>query len=151
VAGWKRRPGEFPGIEVFSGPAGVGELLSRSHVVVCLLPLTAETRGVLDAAAYAKMPKGGAIINVARGGHVVVPDLIAALDSGQLAHAYLDVFDQEPLPSDSPLWPHPGVTVTPHTAALTEPRTAMAKVVENIERVRAGQPALNLVDFGAGY
>jgi len=151
VAGWKRRPGELPGIEVFSGPAGVGGLLARSHVVVCLLPLTAETLGVLDAAAFAKMPKGSAIINVARGGHVVIPDLVAALDSGQLAHAYLDVFDKEPLAADSPLWKHPGVTVTPHTAALTEPRTAMAKVVENIERVRAGRPAQSLVDFSAGY
>ncbi len=151
VAGWKRRPGELAGIEVFSGPAGVGGMLALSNVVVCLLPLTAETRGVLNAAAFAKMPKGSAIINVARGGHVVVPDLLAALDSGQLAHAYLDVFDKEPLPADSPLWSHPGVTVTPHTAALTEPRTAMARVIENIERVRAGRPALSLVDFGAGY
>ena len=151
VAGWKRRSGQLADIEVFSGPAGIGELMARSNVVVCLLPLTDETRGVLDAAAFSRMPKGSAIVNVARGGHVVVPDLLAALDSGQLAHAYLDVFDKEPLPADSPLWTHPGVTVTPHTAALTEPRTAMARVAENIERVRAGQPALSLVDYGAGY
>jgi glyoxylate/hydroxypyruvate reductase A len=151
VAGWKRRPAEIPGIEVFSGAAGVDAMLAKSNVVVCLLPLTPDTKGVLNAKAFATMPKGGAIINVARGGHVVVPDLIAALGSGQLAHAYLDVFDKEPLPEDSPLWAHPGVTITPHTAALTEPRTAMAKVTENIERIRAGQQASNLVDFGAGY
>lgn len=151
VAGWKRRPGQIAAIECFSGEAGLGALLARCQVVVSLLPLTDATRGVLNAAAYARMPKGGAIINVARGAQVVIPDLVAALDSGQLAHAYLDVFDVEPLPADSPLWAHPGVTITPHSAALTEPRTAMAPVVENIERIRAGQPALNLVDFGAGY
>jgi glyoxylate/hydroxypyruvate reductase A len=151
VAGWKRRPGQYPAIDTFFGPAGLEAMLARCQVVVSLLPLTAETRGVLNAAAFARMPKGSAIINVARGPQVVIPDLIAALDAGQLAHAYLDVFDKEPLPADSPLWAHPGVTITPHTAALTEPRTAMAPIVENVERIRAGQPALNLVDFGAGY
>ncbi len=151
VAGWKRRSAQIASIDFFSGTAGIGEMLARSQAVVCLLPLTAETRGVLDSAAFARMPKGGCIVNVARGGHVVVPDLIAALDSGHLAHAYLDVFDAEPLPGDSPLWAHPGVSITPHTAALTEPRTAMARIVENVERVRAGQAPLNLVDFGAGY
>lgn len=155
VAGWKRRPSQNAAIEVridyYVGPSGIDELLARSDAVVCLLPLTPGTRGILNAKAFAKMPRGGCVINVARGAHIVVADLLAALDSGQLAHAYLDVFETEPLPQDSPLWAHPGVTVTPHTAALTEPRTAMAKVVENIERVRNGLPALNLVDFGAGY
>ena len=151
VAGWRRRSGQIAAIECFSGSAGMDAVIAKSQAIVCLLPLTPETRGVLNAAAFAKMPKGGCIINPARGGHVVVPDLIAALDSGHLAHAYLDVFDKEPLPPESPLWAHPGVTVTPHTAALTEPRTAIAKVVENIERLRAGKPLLSLVDFGAGY
>jgi glyoxylate/hydroxypyruvate reductase A len=97
------------------------------------------------------MPKGGCVINVARGAHLVVQDLIAALDTGQLAHAYLDVFDPEPLPPDSPLWQHPEVTLTPHVAALTEPRTALAKIVENVERVRRGEAPRHLVDFAAGY
>jgi glyoxylate/hydroxypyruvate reductase A len=82
---------------------------------------------------------------------VVVPDLIDALDAEQLAHAYLDVFDSEPLPEASPLWRHPGVTVTPHAAALTEPRTAVARIAANVERVRRGEPPLNVVDFEAGY
>ncbi|MBS0336853.1 MAG: glyoxylate/hydroxypyruvate reductase A [Proteobacteria bacterium] len=151
VAGWKRRPAQVPGIDCYSGSAGMQEMLARSQAVVCLLPLTPETRGLLNAAAFALMPEGSCVINVARGAQLVVQDLIAALDAGHLAHAYLDVFDPEPLPADSPLWAHPGVSITPHTAALTEPRTAMARIVENIERVRAGQPALNLVDFGAGY
>ena len=97
------------------------------------------------------MPKDGCVINVARGAHVVIPDLLAALDSGQLARAYLDVFETEPLPADSPLWTHPGVTVTPHIAALTEPRTSVGKIAQNIERLRRGEAPLNTVDFAAGY
>ncbi|MBV8031187.1 MAG: glyoxylate/hydroxypyruvate reductase A [Betaproteobacteria bacterium] len=148
VAGWSRRPKSIEG--VFSSTS-IAEVLQRSDVVVCLLPLTDQTRGVLDKDRLALIKKGGGVINLARGPHVVVPDLLSALDSGHLAHAYLDVFDEEPLPAASPLWRHPGVTLTPHAAALTEPRTAVAKVVENIERVRRGEPALNLVDFAAGY
>ncbi len=151
VAGWKRRPAQIVGVDCYHGSSGMLEMLARCQAVVCLLPLTAETRGVLNAAAFARMPDGSCLINVARGAHVVENELLAALDAGRLAHAYLDVFDTEPLPAASPLWAHPAVSITPHTAALTEPRTAMARVVENIERVRAGQPALNLVDFGAGY
>jgi glyoxylate/hydroxypyruvate reductase A len=148
VAGWSRRPKKLEGVESF---IDLSSLLMKSDVIVCLLPLTAQTNGILNLENLNKIKKGGGLINVARGPHVVVPDLIAALDSRQLAHAYLDVFDEEPLPADSPLWLHPGVTITPHAAALTEPRTAVAKVAENVERVRRGQPALNLVDFGAGY
>ena len=85
------------------------------------------------------------------GGHLVAEDLIDVLDSGHLAHAYLDVFEHEPLTHDHPLWTHPGITITPHSAALTEPRTAIPKIVENIERLRRGQPPHNLVDFDAGY
>jgi glyoxylate/hydroxypyruvate reductase A len=88
---------------------------------------------------------------VARGGHVVVPDLVALLDSGHLAQAYLDVFEPEPLPAESPLWAHPKITLTPHIAALTEPRTSAGKVAENIERIRRGEKATSLVDFAAGY
>ena len=151
VIGWKRSPGQIPGIDCRSGSEAMGELLGACEIVVCLLPLTAQTRGVLNAAAFARMPKGGCIINVARGPQVDNADLIKALDSGQLAHAYLDVFDHEPLPVESALWAHPSISITPHTAALTEPRTAIAEVAANIERIRAGQPALHLVNFDAGY
>jgi len=126
-------------------------VLARSDAVVCLLPLTARTRGILDARAFAAIRAHGCVINVARGGHLIVPDLLAALDSGHLAHAYLDVFEPEPLPADSPLWTHPGVTVTPHIAALSEPRTSVGKIAENVECVRRGELPRNLVDFGAGY
>jgi glyoxylate/hydroxypyruvate reductase A len=151
VAGWSRRSKVLDGVTSYSGKDGLAEMLSSSDVAVCLLPLTAQTRGILNLQSLMRIRKGGALINVARGPHVVVPDLIAALDSGHLGHAYLDVFDTEPLSPDDPLWAHPGVTITPHAAALTEPRTAVPKIVENIERVRRGEPPLNLVDFSAGY
>ena len=130
--------------------------MTRSSVriwfaVVCLLPLTSQTRGILNKDKIQKIRKNGCLINVARGGHVVIADLLAALDSGHLAHAYLDVFETEPLPADSPLWSHPGITLTPHIAALSEPRTSVGKVAENIERIRRGEAPLNTVDFVAGY
>jgi glyoxylate/hydroxypyruvate reductase A len=148
VAGWSRRPKKLEGID---SSTDISSVLARSDLVVCLLPLTPQTQGILNSANLKKIKKGGGLINVARGPHVVVPDLIAALDSGHLAHAYLDVFDTEPLPADSPLWRHPGVTVTPHAAALTEPRTAVAKIADQVERVRRGETPRNLVDFSAGY
>jgi glyoxylate/hydroxypyruvate reductase A len=148
VCAWSRRPKAIEGVHCF---VDLDEVVSKSQALVCLLPLTAQTRGVLNARAFARMPKGGCVINLARGAHVVTADLLAALESGQLAHAYLDVFETEPLPADSPLWAHPGVTITPHVAALTEPRTALPKIVENIERVRRGEAPLNLVDRDAGY
>jgi glyoxylate/hydroxypyruvate reductase A len=148
VAGFSRRPRTVEGVECSTDLSFV---LSRSDVLVCLLPLTDKTKGILNLENLDKMKKGGGLINVARGPHVVVPDLIAALDSGQLAHAWLDVFDEEPLPASSPLWRHPRVSITPHAAALTEPRTAVASIVENVERVRRGERPLNLVDLAAGY
>jgi glyoxylate/hydroxypyruvate reductase A len=148
VVGWSRRPKKVEGVESLTDLEAV---LEKSDVVVCLLPLTAQTKGILNLERLKKIKKGGGLINVARGPHVVVPDLIAALDSGRLAHAWLDVFDQEPLPATSPLWKHPGVSITPHAAALTEPRTAVRRLAENIERVRRGEKPLNLVDLEAGY
>jgi glyoxylate/hydroxypyruvate reductase len=148
IVGWSRRPKSLAGVTCLTE---LDALLERSDVVVCLLPLTKHTRGLLNARTLRKIKLGGAVINVARGGHLVAEDLIAALDSGHLAHAYLDVFEHEPLPHDHPLWSHPGITITPHTAALTEPRTAIPKIVENVERLRRGEPPLNLVDLDAGY
>ncbi len=148
VAGWSRRPKKPDGVYCSTD---LDEILSRSDAVVCLLPLTPQTRGILNKDKLQRIKKDGCVINVARGGHVVMPDLLAALDAGHLARAYLDVFETEPLPADSPLWSHPGITLTPHIAALTEPRTAVGKVAENIERVRRGDKPLNTVDFAAGY
>ena len=148
VCGWSRRPRTVEGVDASTDLSSV---LARSDVVVCLLPLTAQTQGILKSENLLKIRKGGALINVARGGHVVREDLIAVLDSGHLAHAYLDVFEVEPLPADDPLWRHPGVTITPHAAALTEPRTAVHKIAANIECIRRGALPPNLVDFSAGY
>jgi glyoxylate/hydroxypyruvate reductase A len=148
LVGWSRRPKKLAGVICLTD---LDAVLERSDVVVCLLPLTSHTRGILNARTLRKIRLGGAVINVARGGHLVAEDLIATLDSGHLAHAYLDVFEHEPLPHDHPLWNHPAITITPHTAALTEPRTAIPRIVENVERLRRGEPPLNLVDFDAGY
>jgi len=148
VAGWSRRPKQVDGVQCFTD---LSAMLPQCNAVVCLLPLTAQTRGILDKKFFSLLKSKSCLINVARGGHVVRQDLIAALDSGQLAHAYLDVFEPEPLPKDDPLWAHPKVSITPHTAALTEPRTAVPKVVENVERARRGEAPLNGVDFEAGY
>ncbi|HEX7054592.1 MAG TPA: glyoxylate/hydroxypyruvate reductase A [Burkholderiales bacterium] len=148
VAGYSRRPKRLPGVQSFTE---LEPLLRITDALVCLLPLTPQTRGVLNGRNLGKLRKHGCVINVARGAHLVVPDLLQLLDSGHLAHAYLDVFEPEPLPAASPLWAHPGVSITPHSAALTEPRTAVPKIVENIERVRRGETPLHLVDFSAGY
>jgi glyoxylate/hydroxypyruvate reductase A len=151
VGGWSRRPRAVPGVECFAGEEGLRALLERSGALVCLLPLTASTRGILNAPNLARLPEGACVINVGRGGHLVERDLLAALGSGHLAHAYLDVFDTEPLPAGHPFWTHPGITLTPHVAALTEPRTAVAVVAENVQRVRRGQLPRSLVDSTAGY
>ena len=148
VAGWSRRPKALAGVETFTE---LEPLLRAADALVCLLPLTAQTRGILNAKAFSLMKRGGCLVNVGRGGHLVVADLLAALDSGRLAHAYLDVFDEEPLPPGDPLWRHPRVSVTPHVAALSDPRTALPQIVENVERARRGEPPLHPVDPAQGY
>ena len=148
VAGYSRRPKQLPGVQSFTELA---PMLRITDALVCLLPLTRETRGILNGRNLAMLKKHGCVINLARGAHLVVSDLLRELDSGHLAHAYLDVFDSEPLPATDPLWRHPGITITPHSAALTEPRTAIPKIVENVERVRRGETPQHLVDFAAGY
>ena len=148
LAGWSRRPKQVDGVKCFTD---LSEMLPQCDALVCLLPLTPQTRGILNASTFAKMKRKGCLINVARGAHLVKADLLAALDSGQLSQAYLDVFEREPLPQDDALWAHPKVNVTPHSAALTEPRTAVPKIVENVERARRGEAPLNRVDFEAGY
>ncbi len=151
VAGWSRTPKDVAGVESFHGADGFEPFLARSEYVVCLLPLTPETEGILDARAFAAMPKGGGIVNAARGGHVVDADLIAALDAGQLAFAKLDVFREEPLPPEHPFWAHPRIRITPHNAGITNPATAVDQILENYRRALAGEPILNLVDTSRGY
>jgi glyoxylate/hydroxypyruvate reductase A len=151
VMGWSRRPKDVPGVETFHGADGLLAMAARADMLVCLLPLTPGTRGVIDARLLAAMKPGGYLLNAARGGHQVAADVLAALDSGHLAGAALDVFEPEPLPADSPFWAHPKVILTPHAASITIPSSAAPQVVENIQRARDGRALINLVDFSAGY
>jgi glyoxylate/hydroxypyruvate reductase A len=151
LAAWVARPRPWGEGEIFAGPERFEPFLARTDIVVCLLPLTAETRGILDAEAFARMPRGAAVINGARGGHVVAADLIAALDSGRISAATLDVFATEPLPAHDPLWRHPRVTVTPHAAAVTLAETAAREIAANIRRCRAGETMVGVVDPSRQY
>ncbi len=151
VAGWSRSPKSIPGVQNFHGSDGFQPFLERTDILVCLLPLTAETENIMNAKAFAALPQGAFFINVARGRHVVDQDLIAALDSGHIAGATLDVFREEPLPPGHPFWQHPQVIVMPHCSALTQPKTAARTIVDNMNRYLAGQPLLNVVDRSRGY
>jgi glyoxylate/hydroxypyruvate reductase A len=151
VAGWSRGERAVAGIECHAGAAGLPELLGRSEILVCLLPLTAETEGILSARTLALLPRGAALVNAARGAHLVEEDLIAALASGHISAAVLDVFRDEPLPADHPFWHHPRVVVTPHVAAFTNPATAAPIILDNIRRFEEGRPLLNRVDPARGY
>jgi glyoxylate/hydroxypyruvate reductase A len=151
TAGWSRTARTLPGIETFHGADGLAKFLNRSDILVAVLPLTRQTQGILCAATFAALPRGAYLINMARGGHVVDDDLLAALDSGHLSGAALDVFNSEPLPPDHRYWTHPLVHVTPHIAGATNPRTASPGVIENIRRLRSGQPLIHTVDPKTGY
>ena len=151
TAGWSRTARTLPGIETFHGADGFQRFLARTDILVDVLPLTRDTRNLLDAKAFAALPKGAYLINMARGGHVVDEALLAALESGQVSGAALDVFNVEPLPADHPYWTHPKVHVTPHIAGATNPRTASPGVIDNIKRLRAGQPLIHTVDPKTGY
>jgi glyoxylate/hydroxypyruvate reductase len=151
VRGWSRTPKELEGVESFDGVAGLPEFLAGSEILVALVPLTPQTTGMVDAGFLARLPEGAVFVNLARGGLVRDDDLLAALDNGRVRHAVLDVFNVEPLPAEHRYWRHPRVTVTPHMAALTNPRTAAAFVAENVRRLRGGEPLLGLVDRTLGY
>ena len=151
TAGWSRTAKSLPGIETFHGADGLQRFLARTDILIDVLPLTRDTHGLLDAKAFAALPKGAYFINMARGGHVVDDALLAALESGHISGAALDVFNVEPLPQDHPYWTHPKVHVTPHIAGATNPRTASPGVIENIKRMRAGQALIHTVDPKTGY
>ena len=151
LASWSRTPKRVAGVQSFYGADGLGPFLARTEILVCLLPLTAKTQGILNRDLLAKLPRGACLINAGRGGHQVEEDILAALDSGQLAGATLDVFLTEPLPSGSPFWTHPKVTLTPHIASVTQQISAIEQVVANIRRIQAGKTPLNTVDRELGY
>jgi glyoxylate/hydroxypyruvate reductase len=151
VAAWSRSEKSLAGVESYAGVDGLPRLLGRSEILVCLLPLTAETEGILNARNLALLPRGAALVNAARGAHLVEDDLFAALTSGQISGAVLDVFHDEPLPADHPFWNHPRVVVTPHVAAFTNPATAAPIILDNIRRFEEGRPLLNRIDPARGY
>ena len=151
VLGWSTRPAALEGVETHAGLAALPALLARADIVVNLLPLTPETHGLFAAERFAQMLAGAGLVNLARGAHVVDADLLAALDSGRLAHAVLDVFNTEPLPADHAYWRHPGVTMLPHAAALTDPRSAAQIAAANVRALRQGRPLAHLVDRSRGY
>ena len=151
VTGWSRTRKSVRGVESFAGAGELAPFLAHTDILVCLLPLTDETRGILNAKTLALMPKGGFVINVARGGHLIEDELVVAIDSGHLSGATLDVFQTEPLPADSPLWNHPKITVTPHVAAITDPRAAASSIAAGVAAHRRGDTLENCVDLKRGY
>ena len=151
VTGWSRSQKSVTGVNCVSGAEGLSQALTTAEIVVLLLPDTPDTQNILNAETLALLPKGAMIINPGRGPLIDDDALLAALDSGQVGHATLDVFRVEPLPADHPYWHHPNVTVTPHIAAETRPSTAARVIAENIRRGEAGEPLLYLVDRALGY
>jgi glyoxylate/hydroxypyruvate reductase len=156
VAGWSRSPKRLPDLTTFSGDEGLATFLARTDILVCLLPLTDDTRGLIDRKLLGGLARDGRVggahlINAGRGGLQVESDILACLDEGLLASATLDVFETEPLPSESPLWAHPRVTVTPHNAAMSEPEAIISLVAEQIRRHESGQPFEHAVDRTVGY
>ncbi|MFF2322245.1 2-hydroxyacid dehydrogenase [Agrobacterium sp. NPDC058088] len=151
VAGWSRSEKVIAGVETLKGDDGLQTLLEKSDILVCLVPLTDATRGLLNASRLALMKEGAALINFARGPVVVADDLIAALDSGRLSHAVLDVFQQEPLPTASPFWQHPKVTVLPHISAPTSRESSARIVAGNVRAWRETGRLPETVDMTRGY
>ncbi|AMN45124.1 2-hydroxyacid dehydrogenase [Rhodoplanes sp. Z2-YC6860] len=156
VAGWSRSPKTISGVETFHGPAGLDAFLARTEILVCLLPRTRDTEGILNLALLRKLKRDGAaggafLINAGRGALQVDAEILAALDEGTLAGTTLDVFQNEPLRVDSPLWSHPKVTITPHNAGDISPRVFAPHVIAQIERFERGLPLDNRIDRTKGY
>ncbi len=151
VAGWSRTARSLPGVECFHGGDALMAFLRRAEILVCLLPLTPATEGLLDAERLGELPPGACLINASRGALVDEQALLEALDGGRLAGAALDVFAHEPLPAQHPFWEHPAVAVTPHVASLTAPASAAAAVAANIRRLERGEALAHVVDRRLGY
>lgn len=151
VSGWSRSAKRLDGVRGFAGNDTLSAFLAQSDILVCMLPLTPQTRGIINRETLSRLPAGAAVINVGRGGHLVETDLIEALDSGHVAWAALDVFEVEPLPKKHPFWAHPRITMTPHIASLTNPVTGARVIAKHIECLESGAVMENRVDFSKGY
>lgn len=151
VQGWARSPKTIQTVKTFAGDDRVSPFLASSEILVCLLPLTEATTGILNKSLFEKLPKNAFVINVARGGHLVDSDLIEMLDTGHLSGAGLDVYHQEPLPAGHPFWDHKKIHMTPHYASVSDPKFVVPQIVENHRRLRQGKPLLNEVSRAKGY
>lgn len=151
VAGWGKNPGKPGSYKRYHGKDQLETFLQQSDILVCLLPLTPETEGILNKDALGKLPAGAFVINLGRGAHVVDQELIEMVNNGQLSGASLDVFRKEPLPADHPFWSHPKIHITPHVASLTTPESVAPQIIENYRRAAEGRPLLNKVDKEKGY
>lgn len=151
VSGWSRSARSIPGVQCHDGPAGLQVVLERSQLLMLLLPVTRATANLLGRAHLARMRMDAALVNLSRGELIDESALLESLDSGRLAAAYLDVFREEPLPPSHPFWQHPKVRITPHVAALTDPRAACMQIAEKIRRLEAGEPISGVVDHQRGY
>jgi len=150
-AGWNRSRRSEPGIRCYAGEAELDEFLGRTDILVCLLPLTADTRGILGRRVFDALPPGASLVNAARGGHLVQADLLAALESGRLASAILDVCEPEPLPQGHAFWDHPRIWLTPHIASATQAESAAEALLDNLRRHEVGLPLEGRVDRARGY
>ncbi len=151
LSGWSRRRHEVAGIESYAGLDELSAFLAQSDILVCVLPLTEETRAILDKSRLYELPRGAGIVNVGRGEQLCEKSLLAALDEGQASAAMLDVLAEEPPSPDHPFWCHPRIILTPHIAGITQTDTACETLLDNIKRHRRGQPLLGEVDLTAGY
>lgn len=151
ASGWSRTPRDLPGIRTYAGDAGLAQALPHTRVLVCALPLTPQTTGLINARMFSALPPGALFVTIGRGGQVVEPDLIAALESGHLSGATLDVQAREPMPADDPLWTAPNLVITPHVAGQLNPNAVMRQFMAEVARLKAGQPLLRRVDPSLGY
>lgn len=151
VMGWSRSPKQVDGVRCYAGQDPFNDFLAASRFLVCLLPLTPDTQGIMRRETLSRLKTGGYVINVARGGHLVDEDLTALIDEGHLAGAALDVFQTEPLPQGHPFWTHPKITITPHTSARTLRNESIAQIAGKITAMSRGEPVAGVVDRNRGY
>lgn len=151
LSGWARSEHQIEGVDCFAGAGQLPAFLGQCDIVLCVLPLTEQTKGILNRELFQHLPKGAALVNMGRGGHLIEEDLLEALASGQLSAAVLDVLQQEPAAPDHPFWHHPQILLTPHIAAMTQPESAFSVLLENIRRHQRGESMLGQVDRERSY